>query len=236
MDAGEARILFIRTGRGGQPVPATELCDAGFDLDVVYLNERHHESPAGRFHLAVLDFPNRHDTDLSITQATKSWVAPAPLIIVSDRADAIDRIIGLELGADDFMAKPFNPRELVARIRTILRSRYKAPERHALSRFFGWTLDNSRRLLTHEDGTVLRLSPNEYRVIRLFLDRAGYTLTRQDIQVHLTSDGELAMPSRGVDLLVNRLRAKLFEQSPFDIIQTVHGKGYRMRVKEDYSG
>ena len=140
MEAGEARILFIR---GGQPVPATELSDAGFDLDVVYLNERRHESPAGRFHLAVLDFPSGHDTDLSITMATKSWVTPAPLIIVSEKADAIDRIVGLELGADDFMAKPFNPRELVARIRTILRSRYTAPERHAHSRFFGWTLYNA---------------------------------------------------------------------------------------------
>lgn len=220
-------ILFVKSGVGGQPVPATELSEAGFTTEVVYAHgSQLPPKPEYRPDLAVWQ------GGVMLTAPVVAWAAPVPLIVVSDVAEDVDRIIGLELGADDVVAAPYNPRELIARIRNIVgtEGQAEAPDHARTTSFFDWTLDNPTRLLSHRDGDRLRLSPSEYRVLRLLLDSDGRTLSRQDIQRLTSQEDGSPIPLRGIDVIVNRLRIKLFGGSAFDILQTIHGQGYRMRL------
>jgi two-component system OmpR family response regulator len=154
-----------------------------------------------------------------------------PIIMLTARGDETDRIVGLELGADDYLPKPFNPRELLARIKSVLRRARSLPDNlkpdlTSAFRFAGWTLDTATRNLTSPQGVVVALSGTEFRLLRIFLDHPNSVLTRDQL-VELMLARDAGPYDRAVDVQISRLRQRLGEgaREPA-IIKTVRGKGY----------
>ncbi|TIX48924.1 response regulator [Alteraurantiacibacter aquimixticola] len=154
-----------------------------------------------------------------------------PVIFLSAKGEATDRIVGLEIGADDYVVKPFEPRELVARIRSVLRRANKqaAPtEVDAMYEFEGWTLDPLKRRLSDPEGTVIPISSAEFRLLSAFLDHPRQVLDR-DRLLDMVQGREAHLFDRAVDNQVSRLRRKIEEDSRDPkLIQTVWGGGYRL--------
>jgi two-component system OmpR family response regulator len=154
-----------------------------------------------------------------------------PVIFLTARGEATDRIVGLEIGADDYVVKPFEPRELVARIRSVLRRAAKtppAPQEDAHYEFDGWRLDPLKRKLTDPEGTVVPISSAEYRLLRAFLDHPRQVLDR-DRLLDMVQGREAHLFDRAVDNQVSRLRRKMETDSRDPkLIQTVWGGGYRL--------
>lgn len=150
-----------------------------------------------------------------------------PVLMLTARGEETDRILGIEMGADDYLVKPFSPRELLARIKTILR-RTRAlppnlrPDSQRCLVFSGWRLDTATRALTAPDGVVVSLSGSEYRLLRILLDHPNRVLNRDQLMelIH----GRNAEPfDRTIDVQVSRLRQRLRDEN---LIQTVRGEGY----------
>lgn len=154
-----------------------------------------------------------------------------PVIFLSAKGEATDRIVGLEIGADDYVVKPFEPRELVARIRSVLRRASKqVPEAlvDALYEFENWTLDPLKRRLTDPEGTIIPISSAEFRLLSAFLDHPRQVLDR-DRLLDMVQGREAHLFDRAVDNQVSRLRRKIEEDSRDPkLIQTVWGGGYRL--------
>ena len=154
-----------------------------------------------------------------------------PVILLTARGEATDRIVGLEIGADDYVVKPFEPRELVARIRSVLRRAVRppaTPEEDALFEFEGWRLDPLKRRLTDPEGTVVPLSSAEFRLLVAFLTHPRQVLDR-DRLLDMVQGREAHLFDRAVDNQVSRLRRKVEEDSRDPkLIQTVWGGGYRL--------
>lgn len=153
-----------------------------------------------------------------------------PVILLTAKGEATDRIVGLEIGADDYVTKPFEPRELVARIRSVLRRAGKAPstpEEDAHYLFEGWRLDPLKRRLTDPDGTLVPLSTAEFRLLRSFVDHPKQVLDR-DRLLDMVQGREAHLFDRAVDNQISRLRRKIENdtRNP-ELILTVRGGGYR---------
>jgi two-component system OmpR family response regulator len=156
-----------------------------------------------------------------------------PLIMLTAVSDPTDRIVGLELGADDYLPKPFNSRELLARMRALLRRSATHPRRVAVGateclQFAGWTLDVGRRCLLSPEGTMVTLSTGEFDLLLAFLEHPQRTLTRD--QLLDLARGRSPVPfDRSIDVQVSRLRRKI-EADPRlpRIIATVRGDGYML--------
>ncbi len=156
-----------------------------------------------------------------------------PLIMLTAVSDPTDRIVGLELGADDYLPKPFNSRELLARMRALLRRTATSPRRVAAGttqslQFAGWTLDVGRRCLLSPEGTMVTLSTGEFDLLLAFLEHPQRTLTRD--QLLDLARGRSPVPfDRSIDVQVSRLRRKI-EADPRvpQIIATVRGDGYML--------
>ena len=157
-----------------------------------------------------------------------------PTILLTARGEATDRIVGLEIGADDYVVKPFEPRELVARIRSVLRRASKAappPEDDALYEFEGWQLDPLKRRLVDPEGTTVPISTAEFRLLVAFLDRPKQVIDR-DRLLDLVQGREAHLFDRAVDNQVSRLRRKIEADSRNPhFIQTVRGGGYRFAAE-----
>ena len=154
-----------------------------------------------------------------------------PTILLTARGEAMDRIIGLEIGADDYVTKPFEPRELVARIRSVLRraERPAAPatDDELLYEFEGWQLDPLKHRLTDPDGALVPLSTAEFRMLRAFCDHPRQVLDR-DRLLDMVQGREAHLFDRAVDNQISRLRRKIEADSRDPrFIQTVRGGGYR---------
>ena len=154
-----------------------------------------------------------------------------PVLMLTARGEETDRIVGIEMGADDDLVKPFNPRELLARIKAILR-RARAlppnlrPEQTRCLSFAGWCLDTAARLLTSPDGVATPLSGGEYRLLRILLDHPNRVLTRDQL-TEMTQGREAEAYDRAVDVQVSRLRQRLHDDSREpELIKTVRGEGY----------
>ncbi|KMM74010.1 transcriptional regulator [Xanthomonas sp. NCPPB 1128] len=148
------------------------------------------------------------------------------IVMMADRAEPVDRVIGLDLGADDFLVRPPDLRELVARLNAVLR-RVRAtqppPAEHG-----GWQVDAARHQAVAPDGRTIPLSPGELRLMAVFLEQPGEVLSREVLRTAL-GDSEASVPasSRGIDLQVSRLRQKLGDDPLVpQWIRTVRGKGY----------
>ncbi|MDE2515503.1 MAG: winged helix-turn-helix domain-containing protein, partial [Rhodospirillales bacterium] len=154
-----------------------------------------------------------------------------PIVMLTAMGEETDRIIGLELGADDYVAKPFNPRELLARIRAVLRRAGESVEHrtdagtHALH-FAGWTLEPARRRLLNPDGVEVALTGGEYDLLLALVERANRVLTR-DMLLDLLRGRQAGPFDRAIDVAVSRLRRKLEDDGRnAQLIKTVRGGGY----------
>jgi two-component system OmpR family response regulator len=150
-----------------------------------------------------------------------------PVLILSARGEDVDRIVGLEMGADDYLAKPFHPRELLARIRAILnRTEHFEPLAAVVEyRFEGYRLDMIRRVLVRSDGARVSLSGSEFELLAIFLARPNRVLSR-DLLVELTQGREAPAYDRSIDVRVSRLRQALADTREPRLLQTVYGEGY----------
>ena len=192
----------------------------------------------GRIDLIVLDLMLPGEDGLSLCRKLRTE-SDTPVIMLTARGDETDRIVGLEMGADDYLPKPFNPRELLARIKTVLRRYRSLPAnlRSDLAKtigFAGWLLDTTARHLISPDATVTSLSGAEYQLLRIFLGHANQVLTRD--QLMMLAKGREADPlDRTIDLQVSRLRHRL-DDDPADpkLIKTVRGQGYVLAVSVEF--
>jgi two-component system OmpR family response regulator len=181
--------------------------------------------------LVVLDLMMPGEDGLSACKRLSGPGRP-PIIMLSALGDDADRIVGLEIGADDYLAKPCNPRELVARARAVLRrakDKGEASPAEAV-RFAGFRLDVARRELHDPDGVVIPLSAGEFRLLRAFVEHPRRVLSREQLlDFAFASDGDVF--DRAVDVQVSRLRRKLERPGAPEIVRTVRGEGYMFDVK-----
>jgi two-component system OmpR family response regulator len=180
--------------------------------------------------LIILDLMLPGEDGLILCREIRA-LSDIPILMLTARSDEVDRIVGLEMGADDYLAKPFSPRELVARIKSILR-RSRAlpsnlkPDQAKLFHFAGWTLDISTRNLLSPDGISIALSGTDFKLLRIFLDHPNRVLNRDQL-IDLTQSRDAGPFDRSIDLQVSRLRRRL-NDPPKDpaIIKTARGEGY----------
>jgi len=192
----------------------------------------------GKADLIVLDLMLPGEDGLTLCSKLRSGShAPAgtPVIMLTARGEETDRIVGLEIGADDYLAKPFNPRELLARIKSVLRRARSLPQNLRADdarsiAFSGWRLDTIARHLVSAEGVVTSLGGAEYQLLRIFLSHPNQVLTRDQLMV--LSKGRESEPfDRTIDLQVSRLRHRLGDDpSDPQIIKTVRGEGYVLAV------
>ena len=181
------------------------------------------------FHAAVLDIMLPGEDGLSLARSIRER-GDLPILFLSARAEDVDRIVGLEMGADDYLAKPFNPRELTARLKAILRrseAKEVVPEAGTRYHFEGFTLDTARQQLFDGNDPV-DLTSGDYRLLLTLLERAGRPLSRDQL-LDLTKGREADPFDRAIDNAVLRLRKKLGERGS-EIVRTVHGVGYTFAV------
>ncbi|MFM5670861.1 response regulator [Aeromonas hydrophila] len=182
------------------------------------------------FDLLVLDLMMPGEDGLTLCRELRAK-SSLPIIMLTAMGEETDRIIGLEMGADDYLAKPFNPRELLARIKAVMRRTQVEPQPAAETltrdlRFDRWLLDINRRELVDEEGVGLSLSTAEFDLLRVFLERPQRVLSRDQL-LDLARGREAVAFDRAIDTLVSRLRRKL-ERDPKnpELIKTIWGGGY----------
>ncbi len=184
---------------------------------------------SARIDLIILDImlPGRDGLDITRDLRTRSNV---PIIMVTARGDETDRIVGLEMGADDYLPKPFNPRELLARVKTVLRRAKGLPQtpgaRGNKLRFEGWTLDLVGRELISPDGVHVSLTAGAFDLLTAFAEHPQRLLTRDQL-LDMTRGRGAGPYDRSIDVQVGRLRRRI-EADPKDpkLIKTVRGGGY----------
>ena len=180
--------------------------------------------------LIILDLMLPGEDGLTLCRELRAK-SEIPIIMLTARGDETDRIVGLELGADDYVAKPFSPRELLARIKSVLRRARALPENlkteeSGLFRFAGWTLDAATRNLTSPQGVVVALSGTDFRLLKIFVDHPNRVLTRDQL-IDLMLSRDAGPYDRAIDVQVSRLRQRLGEDAKEPaIIKTVRGQGY----------
>jgi len=193
--------------------------------------------------LIVLDLMLPEEDGFTLCREVRAS-SQVPILMLTANSDETDRVIGLELGADDYMEKPFNPRELLARVKAILRrteapaliaSRQGADSGH-LTHFSGWQLCNDSGLLTDHLGQEISLSGSDFVLLRFFLDHPNQPLDR-DLLCQACRGRELAPFDRSIDVQVSRLRQRLGDQGAnHKLIQTVRNKGYMLAASVEEVG
>jgi two-component system OmpR family response regulator len=191
------------------------------------------------FDVVILDLMLPGEDGLELCRELRSQ-SDIPILMLTARCEPTDRIIGLELGADDYMAKPFEPRELVARIQSILRRvrddrdgpRTEQHQEQRSVRFDGWRLHSVLRQLHSPQGMVVPLSNAEFRLLWVFLERPRRVLSREQL-LDAARGRSIEAFDRSIDLLVSRLRQKLGDDPKAPrLIKTVRGEGYLFDAHE----
>ena len=184
--------------------------------------------------LVVLDLNLPGDDGLTLCRTLRSK-SSLPVIMLTARGEPLDRILGLEMGADDYLPKPFEPRELLARVRSVLRrtqSNHHSQHGETLQKlkFADWTLDMTARHLLSPEGMIVSLSGAEFRMLSIFLDHPNRILNRDQL-LNMTHGRDADPFDRSIDIQISRLRQKLREdaRSP-QIIKTVRNGGYVLAV------
>jgi len=186
----------------------------------------------GSFDLIVLDVMMPGEDGISVCRRLRAG-GDMPILMLTALGEETDRIVGLEVGADDYLPKPFNPRELLARIKAILRRSERVEKQggalagHQLG-FDRWVIDTDRRVLLGEDGAEVNLTTAEFRLLTVFLERPRFVLNREQL-LDLTSGRAAQVFDRTIDNQISRLRRKI-ERDPShpELITTVWGGGYSL--------
>jgi len=182
---------------------------------------------AAPFDLAILDVGLPDMNGFELLRKLQQQLPDLPAIFLTARSSEIDRVVGLELGADDYIAKPFSPRELVARVRTVLRRVQRAPA-PAPTGHVNFSVDDEKKTIRFRDH-ALDLSRTEYRLLKVLIERPGRVYSRDELMQRAWDDPASAF-DRTVDAHVKALRAKLRDiDSSVDPISTHRGMGYSLR-------
>ncbi|HVV27814.1 MAG TPA: response regulator [Rhizomicrobium sp.] len=228
------QILIVDDDAGIRGLVSSFLEKHGFKTDTAGSPaEMRAKLGCGKYDLIVLDVMMPGEDGLSALRKLQMNDGP-PVIMLSAVGTDIDRIVGLEMGADDYMAKPCNPRELLARIRTVLRRRAKdspqvemassAPEKGELE-FAGWHMNLNGRILRDPNDGIVMLSDGEFRLLRAFVERPRRVLTRDQL-LDYARGTETDNYDRAIDVQISRLRRKLAAGGDGDLIRTVRNEGY----------
>ncbi|HEY2515296.1 MAG TPA: response regulator [Polyangiaceae bacterium] len=219
---------------------------AGFEITAAANGAQMRQAlAAGRVDLVILDLMLPGEDGLAFCRELRaSAFERLPILMLTARDEEADRVVGLEMGADDYLTKPFAPRELLARVRAILRRARMLPPvgpeasgapSQRLS-FGGWQLDIAARHLLDPSGTVVPLSGGEYRLLRVFLDHPQVVLSRDQL-LNLTQGRGAEVFDRSIDILVSRLRKRLRDDSrDGGFIKTVRSEGYLFTVPVERRG
>jgi len=228
-------VLIVDDDRGIRELLSTYLVKNG--LRVVAVPTGRHMRAAldesGPFDLIILDLMLPGEDGLSLCRDLRSGKHKAtPILMLTARGEEADRILGLEMGADDYLVKPFAARELLARIRAVLRrTRMLPPNMRAtdgaqMLTFGEWRVDTAARHLLDDSGLQVALSGAEYRLLRVFLDHPQKVLSRDQL-LGLTQGRDAELFERSIDLLVSRLRQRLRDDAREPrYIKTVRSEGY----------
>ncbi len=229
--AGEPHVLIVDDERDILDPLATYLSKNGYRASKARDASAAREILAAHaVDIALIDIMMPGEDGLSLTGFIRA-TSKVPVILLTAKAEETDRIVGLELGADDYVTKPFSPRELVARIKAVLRrtsdSGVNPPDADAYA-FGDWVLRTGERELVDKDGEATALSTGEYNLLLAFVTHPKRVLTRDQL-LDLTQHRELGAFERSVDNHISRLRKKL-EADPKDpkLIKTVWGGGYTL--------
>jgi two-component system phosphate regulon response regulator OmpR len=183
--------------------------------------------------LIVLDVMLPDGSGLEVCRDLRAERSRIPIILLTALKEDVDRIVGLEIGADDYLGKPFNPRELIARVRAVLRRGVEALAQAAeakLYRFEGFTADPQTRRVIDAKGGDVTLTGAEFDLLKIFLDRPGRVLSRDQL-LDLTRGREADPLDRSIDVLVSRLRRKLASGGASQLFKTVRNGGYQLAAK-----
>ncbi|OXY80430.1 response regulator [Oceanimonas doudoroffii] len=191
--------------------------------------------------LIILDLMLPGDDGLTLCRELRGQGNEVPIIMLTAMGEDTDRIIGLEMGADDYLPKPFNPRELLARIKAVLRRRPEPGQEPATEapprvRFGHWLLDTARRELVDDKGVTISLSTAEFDLLRVFIQHPNRVLSRDQL-LDLARGREAQAFDRAIDTLVSRLRRKLEADSRHpQLIKTIWGGGYMLAAEVRHEG
>jgi two-component system phosphate regulon response regulator OmpR len=183
--------------------------------------------------LVVLDVMLPDGSGLDACRNLRAEQNTIPIILLTALKEDVDRIIGLEMGADDYLGKPFNPRELVARIRAVLRRRSETisqPPGPKTYQFEGFVADPQMRSVVDAQGNAIELTGAEFDLLQTFLDRPGRVLSRDQL-LDLTHGRDGDAFDRSIDVLISRLRRKLSTSGTTRLFKTVRNGGYQLVVK-----
>jgi two-component system, OmpR family, response regulator len=223
------RILVVDDDPGLRELLDGYLRDSGFEVQTVADGEAMGAELARTpFDLIVLDLMLPGEDGLTLCRRLRAH-STVPIMMLTARGDEFERVLGLEMGADDYLAKPFSPRELLARIRSILR---RAGDRGSDSSprigFDGWTLDLGAHHLVDPEGVVVVLSTGEFRLLRALAENLNRVLTRDQL-IDAIAGREANRLERTVDVLVSRLRKRLRDDAREPrMIRTVRSEGYML--------
>jgi two-component system OmpR family response regulator len=230
-------ILLVDDDPGIRDLVSDFLGRHGYDVTTAEdgaAMDRAISASAQPFDLIVLDLMMPGEHGLEIARRLAGPGGPA-IIMLSAMGEDSDRIVGLEVGADDYLPKPCNPRELLARIRAVLRRRIEpaaADPAGLVAEFDGWTLDLVRRELSSPDGVLISLSDGEFSLLRVFVDRPQQPLAREEL-LDLARGKGTDSYDRSIDVQISRLRRKLDSatNSHDELIRTVRNEGYMFTPK-----
>ncbi len=234
--AGLASILIVDDDPRLCRVLARYFKQEGYNVRAVTCGEEMRRSIAeARPDLVILDLMLPDEDGFTLARELRS-TSDLAVVMLTGKADTIDKVVCLELGADDYVTKPFDERELLARVRSVLRR--TAPNRRAIADsavcvacFAGWRLDLASYELTSPAGDPVALTPHEFQLLSAFVQRGNRVLTR-DMILELVAGRDWSPDNRSVDVLVGKLRRKI-ETAPEQpqLIETVRGAGYKLRAK-----
>lgn len=228
---GPTRLLLIDDEMSIREPLGEYLLAQGFAVDcAANASEARRHLLAGRYDLAICDIMMPGEDGLSLTRHMRDDYR-LPVILLTARSEETERVIGLEIGADDYVAKPFGPRELVARIRAVLRratpdNRVTAQDTEPSYSFGEWVLSGDQRALRHSDGRDVALSSGEFQLLLALIRHPRAVMTR-DRLLDIVRGREADVFDRSIDNLISRLRRKV-EDDPREptLIRTVWGGGY----------
>lgn len=232
MTKEQAHILLVEDDPATQALLSAFLREAGYSVSGAATAEAMRQAMArASVDLILLDLnlPDGDGIQLAHSVRKQSRV---PIIMVTARAQPRDRITGLELGADDYVTKPFHPRELVARVRNILGRLHghKESPGGVVYKFAGWEMDLLWRKLTSPDGDPISMTATEFDLLAVLVARAGQPLTRDQLLEATGAPGR-EVNDRSIDTLISRIRRKLGDaRGGQRMVETCHGHGYRFAV------